>query len=47
MLRAAEDEALTALGEAVRIGQPRGYTRVFLEEGPHVVALLEKARAPL
>jgi LuxR family maltose regulon positive regulatory protein len=39
-----EDQALVALSEAVRLGEPEGYIRSFVEEGEAMQALLGKLR---
>jgi LuxR family maltose regulon positive regulatory protein len=36
------DRALTALTEALRLGWPEGYVRVFADEGPTMAALLRR-----
>jgi LuxR family transcriptional regulator, maltose regulon positive regulatory protein len=36
------DQALTALTEALRLGWPEGYVRVFADEGPPMAALLRR-----
>jgi LuxR family transcriptional regulator, maltose regulon positive regulatory protein len=38
-------EALTALERAVRLGEPEGYFRIFLDEGEPLLQLLSKLRA--
>lgn len=40
------EAALAALDSALTIGGPEGYTRVFLDEGPAVAALLRRVRTP-
>ena len=35
--------ALAALGRALALGEPEGYVRVFLDEGPPMAALLQDA----
>jgi len=42
-LSAAED-ALTALSAAVRLAQPEGYLRIFVEEGPQIFELLRRGQ---
>ncbi|MFL5657719.1 MAG: LuxR C-terminal-related transcriptional regulator [Ktedonobacteraceae bacterium] len=42
--RKAEREALAALSEAVRLGEPEGYIRRFVDEGPLMVGLLSRLR---
>ena len=37
-------EALTALGRALLLAEPEGYIRLFLDEGPPMVALLRQAQ---
>jgi LuxR family maltose regulon positive regulatory protein len=37
------DEALTFLSEALRLGQPEGFIRTFVDEGRYIKPLLEKA----
>jgi LuxR family maltose regulon positive regulatory protein len=39
-----ESQALVALSEAVRLGEPEGYIRSFVEEGPPMEALLYRLR---
>jgi LuxR family maltose regulon positive regulatory protein len=39
-----EPQALTALSEAVRLGEPEGYIRSFVDEGALVADLLRKLR---
>ena len=39
-----EQEALQALEEALAIGEPQGYVRHFLDEGPRLVPLLQRSR---
>jgi LuxR family maltose regulon positive regulatory protein len=39
-----EPQALSALAEAVRLGEPEGYIRSFVEEGAAMAALLTKLR---
>ncbi len=39
-----EAQALAALSEAVRLGEPEGYIRSFVEEGPRMEALLYRLR---
>jgi LuxR family maltose regulon positive regulatory protein len=39
-----ESQALAALSEAVRLGEPEGYLRSFVEEGEAIAALLCKLR---
>ncbi len=39
-----EPQALTALSEAVRLGEPEGYIRIFVEEGAPVAELLSRLR---
>jgi LuxR family maltose regulon positive regulatory protein len=39
-----EPQALAALSEAVRLGEPEGYIRSFVEEGEAMAALLSKLR---
>ena len=38
--------ALAALGRALALGEPEGYVRVFLDEGPPMAALLQDGREP-
>ncbi|GHO99874.1 LuxR family transcriptional regulator [Reticulibacter mediterranei] len=38
-----EQQALQALEEALLIGEPEGYLRHFLDEGPHLVPLLKRS----
>jgi LuxR family maltose regulon positive regulatory protein len=39
-----EPQALSALAEAVRLGEPEGYIRTFVDEGPPMEALLSQLR---
>jgi LuxR family maltose regulon positive regulatory protein len=39
-----EPQALTALSEAVRLGEPEGYIRIFVDEGAPVAELLSRLR---
>ncbi|MFL5657717.1 MAG: LuxR C-terminal-related transcriptional regulator [Ktedonobacteraceae bacterium] len=39
-----EQAALSALAEAVRLGEPEGYIRRFVDEGPTMVMLLSRLR---
>jgi LuxR family maltose regulon positive regulatory protein len=39
-----ESQALAALSEAVRLGEPEGYIRSFVDEGPSMEALLYRLR---
>jgi LuxR family maltose regulon positive regulatory protein len=39
-----EPQALAALSEAVRLGEPEGYIRIFVEEGPPMADLLGRLR---
>jgi LuxR family maltose regulon positive regulatory protein len=39
-----EAQALAALSEAIRLGEPEGYIRSFVDEGPPVADLLRKLR---
>jgi LuxR family maltose regulon positive regulatory protein len=39
-----EQQALQALEEALTIGEPEGYLRHFLDEGPRLVPLLKRSR---
>jgi LuxR family maltose regulon positive regulatory protein len=39
-----EPQALAALSEAVRLGEPEGYIRIFVEEGAPVAELLSRLR---
>ena len=39
-----EQEALTALTEAIRLAEPEGYMRMFVDEGPPMAALLSTLR---
>ncbi len=39
-----EQDALHALKEALAIGEPEGYVRHFLDEGPRLVPLLKRSR---
>ncbi len=39
-----EQDALQALEEALAIGEPEGYVRSFLDEGPGLVPLLKRSR---
>lgn len=41
----AENAALSTLDEALRLAQPAGYFRLFVEEGPQVAALLRCGRS--
>jgi LuxR family transcriptional regulator, maltose regulon positive regulatory protein len=41
---AAQGDALNALDEAVRLAQPEGYLRIFVEEGPQISALLRRGQ---
>jgi LuxR family maltose regulon positive regulatory protein len=41
---AAQGDALDALNEAVRLAQPEGYLRIFVEEGPAVFELLRRGQ---
>ncbi len=40
----AQGDALDALNEAVRLAQPEGYLRVFVEEGPAIFELLRRGQ---
>jgi LuxR family maltose regulon positive regulatory protein len=40
-----DDKTLTALGRALALAEPEGYTRIFLDEGPPVAHLLHQAAA--
>jgi LuxR family maltose regulon positive regulatory protein len=42
--RKEEREALAALSKAVRLGEPEGYLRRFVDEGPPMAALLARLR---
>jgi LuxR family maltose regulon positive regulatory protein len=39
-----EEQALSALSEAVRLAEPEGYIRSFVDEGPSMAALLSQLR---
>ena len=39
-----EPQALSALAEAVRLGEPEGYIRSFVDEGPPMEAILSQLR---
>ncbi len=39
-----EQDALQALDEALAIGEPQGYLRSFLDEGPSLIPLLKRSR---
>jgi LuxR family maltose regulon positive regulatory protein len=40
----AQGDALNALNEAVRLAQPGGYLRIFVEEGPQIFELLRRGQ---
>lgn len=40
-----DEQALSTLAEAVRQAEPEGYTRIFVDEGERMAALLAKLRA--
>jgi LuxR family maltose regulon positive regulatory protein len=40
----AQGDALNALNEAVRLAQPEGYRRIFVEEGPEIFELLSRGQ---
>jgi flagellar biosynthesis/type III secretory pathway protein FliH len=42
--RAAEEDAIRALEEALRLGLQEGYRRIFLEAGEPVVELLRTVK---
>lgn len=44
-MRGEEQEALTLLAEAVRLAQPEGHIRSFVDEGPPMAVLLSSLRA--
>jgi LuxR family maltose regulon positive regulatory protein len=39
-----EEQALTALSVAIRLAEPEGYIRLFVDEGSHMATLLSRLR---
>ena len=44
-MRQQETQALNALSQALRLAEPEGYIRSFVDEGPEMAALLSRLRA--